>query len=500
MKKAPVIATFLVIGASFLRPAHSLESSNIVYPQLFRSREENGRSVLRVTDKMTLSLARSTVLHPDFFVRTYRAGTVPHHMFFNTDVLEQDLYHDEKAMASLLVSEREGGVLRVEGLLGPNLRIKPLKTTQRALKGPIPHVMEIVEDSGHDDPSRYGAVSTGMNITLSSRRDANTQSPNVKIYPELFIICDSAFRSQFRSLKRLLYYILVLMNAINLRYRTVTEPEVKIKLRGLEVKTSENEDFILHVDTDYTAIYSLRSLEALRYHILRDPYTYWRYDMIYAITGLDMITYKGYNMERSLMGLAYVASACGNYKVGMGEDTGGSFKGVRITAHELGHILGCPHDGQTSPGYANYRPDSRSCPWSRGYLMSYMQGSSRSMKFSSCCNNQITMLAQSPQGSCLLRVSVRRKIRRKRKTNKLPGEITNRTQQCRNAFPTSKTAYYMTEYGDGNCRIQCYLPERGVRLSTFLNDGSRCENREDMVCINGDCIPRQQKYPAYPAE
>lgn len=504
MRKALIITTFLVTGATIPPPAHSLESSNIVYPQLFRSREENGRTLLRVTDTMTLSLAKSTVLHPDFFLRTYRAGTVPQHTFFNTDVLEEDLYQDERALASLLVSEREGGALKVEGMLGPNLRIKPLKSTQRALNGPIPHVMEVIEDGDHDDPSRYGAVHSGINITVSARQDGKTKSPDLKIYPELIIICDSTFRAQFRSLRKLLYYILVLINSINLRYKTVTDPEVKIKLRALEVKTRYNEEFILRVDRDYNSIYSLKSLEELRYHVLRDPGTYWHYDMVYCITGLDMITYKGYQMERSLMGLAYVASACGNYKVALGEDTAGTFKGVRIAAHELGHILGCPHDGQTSAGYGNYAPDSRRCPWNDGFIMSYVEGSSRSMKFSWCCNDQITMFAKSPQGSCLRRLDAPRRIKRRRKTDKLPGDITNRTQQCRNAFPTLKSTYYMEEYGDENCRIQCHVPDnvynrRGMRWSAFLNDGSPCDRRKDTACINGDCMKRQDEYRAYRA-
>ncbi|XP_077530091.1 venom metalloproteinase antarease TserMP_A-like isoform X2 [Haemaphysalis longicornis] len=470
MKKALIITTFLVTVARFLRPAQALESPNIVYPQLFRSRAENGRTILRVTDTMTLSLAKSTVLHPDFFLRTYRAGTVPQHTF--------------------------------EGLLGPNLRIKPLKSSQRALNGPIPHVMEVIEEGNHDDPLRYGAVPTERNITLSARQDPRTQSPDVKIYPEVFVICDSTFHKQFRSLRRLLLYILVTMNAINLRYRTVSDPEVKLKLRGVEVRTYYNEEFLLRVNEDYGAIYSLKSLAALRDYVSRDG-TYFYYDLVYFITGLDMITYKGYYMERSLMGLAYVASACGSYKVALGEDKGGTFKGVRIMAHEVGHILGCPHDGETSAGYANYAPDSRHCPWNDGFIMSYKEANSRSMKFSWCCNKQITMMARSPQGWCLRQLGARRRIKRRRKTPKLPGEITNRDQQCRNAFPTLTTTHYLKEYGDYDCRISCYVPEgvyqrRDMRWQAFLNDGTPCRGRNETVCINGDCIPKKDKYPVMP--
>ncbi|XP_077529157.1 venom metalloproteinase antarease TserMP_A-like [Haemaphysalis longicornis] len=501
MRKPLITTIFTVIAANVVRPVNSLESFNIAYPQLFRSRAENGKALLRVTDTMTLSLAKSTVLHPDFFLRTFRAGTVPQHTYFNTDVLEEELYHDEQAMASVLVSEREGGVLRVEGLLGPNLRIKPLKSSQRALNGPIPHVMEVIEDGDHDDPSRYGALETGINVTLSSRQDPYTQNPNVKIYPEILVICDSTFRGQFTSLRKLLYYILIVVNAINLRYRTVTEPEVKIKLRALEIKTYYNEEFILRVSEDYKAIDSLKSLAELRNHVLRDPATYVDYDMVYAITGLDMVTHRGSRVERSIAGLAYVASACGDYKVALGEDAAGTFKGVRIMAHELGHVLGCPHDGQTNAGYANFAPDSRNCPWSDGFIMSYVQANSRSMKFSSCCNKQINMLARAPQGWCLRRLTVRRRIKRKRKTPRLPGEITNRDRQCRNAYPTLRTTRYLPEFGEQNCKISCSVPEEvyqrsGIRWPAFLNDGTPCHGRRDMVCINGDCIQKRHKYPA----
>ncbi|XP_049511256.1 metalloprotease mig-17-like [Dermacentor silvarum] len=123
----------------------------------------------------------------------------------------------------------------------------------------------------------------------------------------------------------------------------------------------------------------------------------------------------------------------------MGEDKAGTFVGTRIMTHELGHTLGCPHDGYQYTGFS-----SKDCPWYDGFLMTYLKNSSNSMKFSTCCNNAITRLARSGQGWCLHEMNAKRRINRMHDTHRLPGEVLKRDEVCKLAFPTVEGIHFAT--------------------------------------------------------
>ncbi|KAH7934061.1 hypothetical protein HPB49_020942 [Dermacentor silvarum] len=71
-------------------------------------------------------------------------------------------------------------------------------------------------------------------------------------------------------------------------------------------------------------------------------------------------------MDQSLRGLAFIGAVCSSYDVGESEDTAMSYDGTMVMAHELGHVLGSPHDDGWSKD-----PE---CAWGHGYLMSYVDG------------------------------------------------------------------------------------------------------------------------------
>ncbi|XP_064490103.1 uncharacterized protein LOC135401561 [Ornithodoros turicata] len=66
-----------------------------------------------------------------------------HHHLDGED-LEKNLYHDSDKMASLMMST-EGG-LRVEGIIGSNLRIRPLDARERSSEGDTGHLVYQVKE------------------------------------------------------------------------------------------------------------------------------------------------------------------------------------------------------------------------------------------------------------------------------------------------------------------------------------------------------------------
>ncbi|XP_049511433.1 uncharacterized protein LOC119464056 [Dermacentor silvarum] len=100
-----------------------------------------------------------------------------------------------------------------------------------------------------------------------------------------------------------------------------------------------------------------------------------------------MVAVQGSVRESTLAGFAFVGSACTPTREQLGEDTAHTYRGIRIMTHEMAHTLGCSHDGTAVDGHLKgYKADSMNCPWQDGYLMSYIEEDSRSMRFSSCCD------------------------------------------------------------------------------------------------------------------
>ncbi|XP_077561291.1 venom metalloproteinase antarease-like TtrivMP_A [Haemaphysalis longicornis] len=485
---------FLVLN--ILNPVSATQlgtGQTVVIPKIIQHRSDSGGKLLKITEDLMLNLEKSSVAGEEFLLRTYQ-GPVMQHQYLDGEALEEGLYHDSRALASVIISEKNG--LEVEGILGPNLRIKPLVGQERTSEGQIKHVLYEYDDSSVLRDGKEMAIDPRtQNVSERLYTEQGSYVPE-KIYPELMIVVDSAFRSQFSSSKKLLKYVLVTVNAANLRYLTVSNPAVKLKVRALEILSVAHEPFIKVAGG--RLIYGSESLTAFKMHVYDHKSKYGEYDIVYLITGRDMIQYLGY-WDFSLAGLAYVGGACGPLKVGYGEDAVGTFKGVRILAHEIGHLLGCPHDG-TSTLYRS----SMDCPWTAGYIMSYTEADSKSMKFSRCCNREMTAFVRTQHGACLLEVITRRKISRRRFTKYFPGMIYTRDYQCKLAFPTLRETHFSPDYyGIENCRGHCSVPKEvyghDTYLQTFMMDYSPCNgSNSGKVCINGDCKVRQSKYPVEP--
>ncbi|XP_049515543.1 metalloprotease mig-17-like, partial [Dermacentor silvarum] len=101
------------------------------------------------------------------------------------------------------------------------------------------------------------------------------------------------------------------------------------------------------------------------------------HDVVYLMTGLDMITFKRGKLNKGISGRAYLSNVCRERGIGEGEDTAPTYSGVNTLAHELAHSLGSPHD------------ETPECPWAEGYLMSYVDGGLKKYKLSACSQQTI---------------------------------------------------------------------------------------------------------------
>ncbi|XP_072140772.1 venom metalloproteinase antarease TserMP_A-like [Dermacentor andersoni] len=361
----------------------------VVYPKLFEGRDENTK-VLKINDEITLNLQPSSILHEEFFLRKYRQG-VSEYRYFDVETLQQDLYHDSRQLAAVIVSE-EDGVLRVEGVVGPKLKIRPVEATERSEYGPHAHLIDTIEDSDSDNV--YGKLEEKMMITERAANDRYGFDPSAYnteiIYPEVLITCDSVFHHGFKSTHKMLKYVMVTFQVVVIRYLGVKNPRVRPILRGIELTNYTIE----HHYYSYLAgggIDALKSLYSIKDYVATKTTLYEGFDLLYFITGHDMIALQGGKRESALSGFAFVGSACLASRQQLGEDTAYSYRGIRIMTHEIAHTLGCSHDGTAVEGHLRgFKADSSRCPWSDGYIMSYIEEDVRSMKFSTCCDYDIS--------------------------------------------------------------------------------------------------------------
>ncbi|KAK8775873.1 hypothetical protein V5799_030782, partial [Amblyomma americanum] len=155
--------------------------------------------------------------------------------------------------------------------------------------------------------------------------------------------------------------------------------------------TVEAESYYKFVTAD--EIDGYESLLNIVKHVKSNNDSYGLYDLVYFATAYDMVAVQGSEKQTALAGYAFVGSACTSHREQLGEDTPKSYRMIRIMAHEMGHTLGCPHDGTAIEGIVKaFKPDATGCPWDDGYIMSYKEEDSRSMKFSSCCTYMIAQM------------------------------------------------------------------------------------------------------------
>ncbi|XP_037525128.1 venom metalloproteinase antarease-like TtrivMP_A [Rhipicephalus sanguineus] len=464
----------------------------LVFPKLLESRDDRGTRLLKISDDLTLNLEKSSVMGKEFLLRTYQ-GHVMQHNYLDGEALEEDLYHDPKQFASVIVSEENG--LQVEGVLGPKLAIKPFEGQGRSAGArDVPHLIYKIEDN--DGVYAGKGVTVKERANISERQNQNGARPDT-IYPELLLAVDSTFRAQFKTKYTLMKYLMITMNSVNVRYMTVSNPSVRLTFCALEILTVTQETFLLKQGK---YVHALRTLGSLRDHVRNNTQKYSIYDGVYLITGLDMAEHTYYGWNGNLLGYAYIGGICTWQKVGYGEDTVGTFRGIRILAHEVGHLLGCPHDGQTSGYYT-----SANCPWNDGFIMRYMEIDSRSMKFSQCCNTMISWLAWSQTGACLLTATAKRKIKKKYYTKLFVGNIMTRDQICKMSFPNVPDTRFIADYnGFENCMARCFMPASvygyETFMPTFLPDNSPCTENNGTRCRNGDCTQaklRREQYKPY---
>uniref|UniRef100_A0A6G5A2N6 Putative secreted metalloprotease n=1 Tax=Rhipicephalus microplus TaxID=6941 RepID=A0A6G5A2N6_RHIMP len=218
------------------------EKDVFVYPTILQERSTERNLVLRLNDKFTLNLQRSSVLADKLlFVTT--SDEVNHLEEIDTSAIQKTLYHDTHYQSSVRVQQRDDAV-QVEGIINDKLRIKPVLEGERSMKGQILH--KIYEVNNMDEGSfiaeekpRKSHIEANVDQNPSAEpkginsRRVEERRNREEFEVELHIICDRKHQSNFDKNEDLIGYMAVFMNAANLRYLDIRNPKVRFLLVGI---------------------------------------------------------------------------------------------------------------------------------------------------------------------------------------------------------------------------------------------------------------------------
>ena len=192
----------------------------------------------------------------------------------------------------------------------------------------------------------------------SSHRAAHTPIPNRRhkrqapdvVWPEVLLVVDyDSFLLHGGDSREVKRYFVSFWNGVDLRYKLLVNPHIRISLAGMIV--AKDRDATPYLERNRLRAPNADAVDAAGALTDMGKYLYREdrlptYDLAVVITKLDMCRrrYEGGRCNRGTAGFAYVGGACVVNKrlekvnsVAIIEDSGG-FSGIIVAAHEVGHL------------------------------------------------------------------------------------------------------------------------------------------------------------------
>uniref|UniRef100_L7LQL7 Putative tick salivary metalloprotease n=1 Tax=Rhipicephalus pulchellus TaxID=72859 RepID=L7LQL7_RHIPC len=444
------------------------------YPRILQERATAGGLVLQLTEKITLNLKKSTVLADNlvFVTSSKRLNQMEN---VNTSHIQANLFHDTKYQSSLMVRRIDGAV-KVEGIVNDNLRIKPVHETERSLKGEILHKMFEIPDIKErfidfalkSEPLRKeGEHSRGHKRKQPAPHTVHERASGTKTFTvEVHVISDKAHQQDFQANEELISYMAVMTNAVNLRYLEMASPKIKFILVG--VTRTKKLDF---APSDGSTIDGEKMLYGLRKYYNQGKVP-GKPDVVFLLTGFDMTDIQNGRLDSSLKGKAALGGVCTPNAIGECEDVALSYSGVNSMAHELAHTLGSSHDS------------TKECPWSMGYLMSYVDGGLRKYKLSPCSQKSIATRVNNLPNDCIRVLSDKNYLTHHKR---VPGQTVRANYFCKRVFMREAKGKKVKARQTPNCKITCCSDAGAfVNCKTYgMLDGMEC--MPGKTCKRGVC-------------
>ncbi|XP_075531974.1 venom metalloproteinase antarease-like TtrivMP_A [Dermacentor variabilis] len=467
-----------VVASHFVLSCYA-ESETLVYPAIVQERTHTDNLVLRLNERLTLNLERSTVLAEKLLMVTSseyekQVKTV------DTSSIQEKLYHDKRHQSSLIVLQKDG-IVKVEGIINNRLRIKPVPQGERSSQGHVLHRIYEVQETDDElartalnDEAPLQSMAPMWPTNLHAAGPVSPRRLPEEFVVETTIISDQQHQSHYQTDDELITYMAVMMNAVNLRYHGIINPRIRFRIVG--VTRSLMDEFAKYIDGGYLEAYG--TIEGLKRYLMQGNIPE-QTDVVYLITDRDLVNGKnGQAADQKMTGLSYVGGVCTRERVAMGEDIAQSYRGVFTMAHELAHTLGAQHD----------KVGHLECPWSAGSLMSYVDGGTNRYRLTPCSKRQIRNVVGKLPPWCIMETSRRNMMGH---PGTLPGHMISADTFCRLYLRRKTDAQQqyikMTHEHSRKCKMQCCYVTGSLTwcYEVDILDGMSCGG--ERTCIKGVC-------------
>ncbi|XP_076359005.1 A disintegrin and metalloproteinase with thrombospondin motifs like [Tachypleus tridentatus] len=475
----------------------------------------------------TLNLRKSNIIHENFKITeifdSEKEPYVEQEVKVDLDDLKNSIYVDS-SVSCVVYYKRNGNYIFMEGLLAENVIIVPLTPEFHAygqLSLPlssgdsnidynqgIPHAVilsvpkkniidayVIPEVTETDDLQANFTSNVSYNVDESENYEFHELQPGAVessepngipevLHPEVLVIMDYAHWKGLEnvSVTAMTRYITVFWNVVNLRYSELIKPQVKLYLSGLIInKSSRLQPYIEDHRIKHGLVDGKNVLESINKYAAK--WSSREYDLGILLTGEDLSKNDGSQDSWKLAGISFIGGACRQkLRIGVAEDEPGTYSGVKVAAHEMGHLFGVVHDGEETLNF-NGSPGASSCPASDGYLMSPVIGGRNDYKWSTCSIKQLRHFFSLGRAKCLRVDTLRNDT-----LPSAPGQIITPTDMCHELYPQNRKNEVQAIISEKIClRLICQV---GNVTNTYYTlrayDGAACGNGK--WCLNGECI------------
>ncbi|XP_064462190.1 uncharacterized protein LOC135372514 isoform X2 [Ornithodoros turicata] len=413
-------------------------ASKIIYPTLVESRDLDGHKVVHIDDDLTLTLRRSDFLGKGLFTFQLEDGQLRPELV-NTAIF--NLHEDTEHLSSVVVHELQNGV-QLRGFLTPSLYIEPLYKMERSDDGRMAHkIYNVREDLPIGQSYHWSPFGPVLPLT---------------VWIDVGIVSDVWHQQSFKSYKEHLIYLVIFMRSVTLRFAG-TLPRMKFRLVGVYWSTGREEFNNLLGSGPKQPVDGEDVLESLlKFLNASSNGTHPTPDTVYLITKRQNITeYSDENKTHSglVQGMAYEGGVCSEYNVAVGWDDGRFYHGVDTAVRQMAHFERLLEDLE-------------------------MKRSSDTRYKTACFDSPYSSMDAI--------------------SKKLPGDITDPIQFCRDVMPTKDKSYVHlcedwfsnNDWKRDDCVTRCCYGS-GMRLYQQIPyrslDGFKCF-KSKKVCYAGQCV------------